>query len=64
MVRNGIGIPYGTTWIILTVFIIAGVLLWLPLYRNIKKDIARVDEYNKKIAEKIKDGSKNPEIRE
>nr|MDO8113647.1 MFS transporter [Candidatus Sigynarchaeota archaeon] len=50
----GIAMPYSITWGVLTVFIIGGAVFWFFLYRNVAKDIARVDELNKQRAEELK----------
>jgi MFS transporter, Spinster family, sphingosine-1-phosphate transporter len=50
LAQNNITTPYGTTYLWLTVFLVLGVVMWIPLYKNVRSDIAKVEEYNKNRA--------------
>ncbi len=46
--------PFGTTFLILTAFNVAGLLMWFPIYKNIKSDIEEVEKIHKQHAEELK----------
>ena len=50
LVLSGVANPFGTTYLYLTIFMALGVLMWIPLIKNVRLDIAAVDEWNKKQA--------------
>lgn len=51
----GVSMPYSFTWGLLTIALIGGFIFWIPLYKNVDKDIARVEELNKRRARKLKE---------
>ncbi|MBD3352655.1 MAG: MFS transporter, partial [Candidatus Lokiarchaeota archaeon] len=58
LIINGSSSAFETTYAILTVFMALGIFMWIPLFKNIKKDIKHVKELNKKRAQELKSGEK------
>ena len=58
LVVGGSTIPYGQTYLWLTLTLIASIGMWIPLAKNIRLDIARVDAYNHQVAVELEQARK------